>query len=125
MPLTVMQIEDLRARLLTERARLKGGGESVLASVRDTEREVGDEMDAAETSRIQGDATIRTEQERELLAEIERALGRIEAGTYGVSELTGEPIEYARLAAVPWARFTASEQEDLEHEMAARRRMGT
>jgi len=124
MPLTATQIEELHSRLLKERARLKGEGESVLASVRDTEREVGDEMDAAETSRIQGDATLPTEQERELLAEIERALGRIEAGTYDVSELTGEPIEYARLAAVPWARLTASEQEDLEHEMAARRRMG-
>jgi DnaK suppressor protein len=77
-------------------------------------------MDAAETSRNQGDAAIRSEHERELLAQIDRALGRMDAGTYGVSELTGEPIEYARLMAVPWARYTASEQEDLERELVAR-----
>jgi RNA polymerase-binding transcription factor DksA len=32
-----------------------------------------------------------------------------------VSELSGEPIDFARLEAVPWARYTAAEQEDLEH----------
>ena len=121
MPITATQIQNLRARLLAERARLNGDDESVLSPVRGVEPEVGDEMDAAETSRSQGDAALRSEQERRLLVEIDQALGRIEAGTYGLSELTGEPIEYARLAALPWARFTAREQEEIEHEMAARR----
>jgi DnaK suppressor protein len=121
MPLTAKQIGDLRSRLLAERARLKGDDDSVLSPIRDTQPDVGDEMDAAEMSRNQADAAARSEQERGLLAEIELALGRIDAGTYGVSELTGEPIEYARLAAVPWARFSAREQEELEREMSARR----
>jgi len=121
MPFTTIQIENLRARLLAERARLGGDGESILSPLRGADREVGDEMDDAETSRSQGDAAIRSEHERELLAQIDRALGRIDAGTYGISELTGEPIEYARLQAVPWARYTAQEQEDLEHELNARR----
>ncbi|MCC6338387.1 MAG: hypothetical protein KJ056_09680 [Acidimicrobiia bacterium] len=38
------------------------------------------------------------------LAEVEAALDRIEKGTYGVDERTGEPISAERLEAVPTAR---------------------
>jgi len=35
---------------------------------------------------------------------IDRALQKIEAGTYGVCEDTGQPIPYERLSLIPWAR---------------------
>lgn len=38
------------------------------------------------------------------LAEVEAALARIEAGTYGICEATGIPIDAERLRAVPWTR---------------------
>lgn len=38
------------------------------------------------------------------LAEIEAALERIESGTYGIDESTGEPIAPERLEALPTAR---------------------
>jgi RNA polymerase-binding transcription factor DksA len=38
------------------------------------------------------------------LAEIEAALQRLDDGTYGVDEATGEPIDPARLDALPTAR---------------------
>jgi RNA polymerase-binding transcription factor DksA len=38
------------------------------------------------------------------LAEIEAALQRLDEGTYGVDESTGEPIDPARLEALPTAR---------------------
>lgn len=38
------------------------------------------------------------------LAEIEAALQRLDEGTYGVDEVTGEPIDPARLDALPAAR---------------------
>jgi RNA polymerase-binding transcription factor DksA len=38
------------------------------------------------------------------LAEIEAALQRVDDGTYGVDEVTGDPIDPARLEAVPTAR---------------------
>lgn len=44
--------------------------------------------------------------EQELLYEIDAALKRIEDGTYGICELTGQPIPWARLKAIPWARFS-------------------
>ncbi len=43
--------------------------------------------------------------ERKILSEIDEALGRIEAGTFGICEGNGEPIPKARLSAIPWARY--------------------
>lgn len=43
--------------------------------------------------------------ERRLLVEIDDALNRIAAGTYGICEGTGKPIPKARLEAQPWARY--------------------
>ena len=43
--------------------------------------------------------------ERRILNEIDDALDRIEDGTYGICEGTGEPISKARLKAQPWARY--------------------
>jgi DnaK suppressor protein len=59
------------------------------------------------------------------LYEIEEALNRIRAGTYGVCELSGKPIEAERLAAIPWTRFSADAQRELEQNgSVARTRLG-
>ena len=42
---------------------------------------------------------------RETLVEIEAALQRIDAGTYGVCDGCGKPIGAERLAAIPWTRL--------------------
>jgi RNA polymerase-binding protein DksA len=44
--------------------------------------------------------------ERRILTEIDAALQRIEDGTYGICEGTGQPISKARLEAQPWARYS-------------------
>ena len=49
------------------------------------------------------------ERERALLAEVERALGKVDAGTYGLSEKSGAPIPFERLRSVPWARVDVDE----------------
>ncbi len=46
---------------------------------------------------------------KQRLRDIERALQKIEDGTYGLSDASGEPIARARLEAVPEAIYTASE----------------
>ena len=53
---------------------------------------------------------------QESLYEIEEAIKRIERGSYGVCELTGKPIPEVRLQAIPWTRFTAGAQKQLERE---------
>ena len=52
--------------------------------------------------------------EQEALSEIAAAIQRIKAGTYGICEATGEPIAKERLLAVPFARFSAHAQKEIE-----------
>jgi len=54
------------------------------------------------------------ESELRELAEIDRALVRIDEGTYGVCQGTGSPIGVARLEAIPWARFSVEYQRRIE-----------
>jgi RNA polymerase-binding transcription factor DksA len=51
---------------------------------------------------------------QDTLAEILDALHRIDRGTYGICEITGEPIEAERLQAIPWARYSLQGQNELE-----------
>jgi DnaK suppressor protein len=48
---------------------------------------------------------------REALAAVERAEGRLERGTYGLSIESGEPIPDERLEAFPTAERTVEEQQ--------------
>jgi RNA polymerase-binding transcription factor DksA len=52
--------------------------------------------------------------EQEALAEIDAAIQRIHAGTYGVCEVTGKPIAKERLLAVPFTRHSAEAQKAIE-----------
>jgi RNA polymerase-binding transcription factor DksA len=53
-------------------------------------------------------------QEQDHLYEIDEALKRIENGTYGICELSGESIPTARLEAQPFARYTVACQTEFE-----------
>ena len=52
-------------------------------------------------------ALSRVSSEQDAVYEIDEAMMRIRRGTYGVCELTGQPIERERLEAIPWTRFCA------------------
>jgi len=43
---------------------------------------------------------------KELLEKVERALKRMDKGTYGICEVSGKPIPLARLEALPYASTT-------------------
>src|SRR5580658_3917300 len=60
--------------------------------------------------------------DQDAVYEIEEALKRIEKGSYGVCELTGNPIPIVRLEAIPWTRFTVEAQAQLEKDGALRQR---
>jgi RNA polymerase-binding transcription factor DksA len=53
-------------------------------------------------------------QEQDALYEIEEALKRVDAGLYGMCEMSGKPIPKERLEAIPFARFTVENQEMVE-----------
>ena len=51
-----------------------------------------------------------TASERSQLARVNRALSKLENGTYGLSDITGEPIPVARLEALPWATTNVEDE---------------
>ena len=54
------------------------------------------------------------EKDRNLLREINHALAKIQNGTYGICEGTGNPIGKPRLEAQPWARFSIEYARQVE-----------
>lgn len=57
-------------------------------------------------------------QEQDALYEIDEALKRMEQGTYGICEESGEPIPEPRLEAMPFARLTVVCQERRDQQTA-------
>lgn len=115
--LTAAQLAELRAALVSKRAELRRTIDARLSQrSHDADEDLIEEMDVAtrgiETTEIEGVVEV----DRGLLADVENALAKIDAGTYGVSEGSGDPIPYARLKAVPWARYDADEEEDRERD---------
>lgn len=106
--LTAEQLASLRDRLEDLRGQLRRRLERDQTVAREAEPEV-EELDAAEQTREQDDAILRADRDRAQLREVEHALRRMDAGSYGISEISGEPISFARLRAVPWARYDSDE----------------
>ncbi|HMF03594.1 MAG TPA: hypothetical protein VKH17_02180 [Acidimicrobiia bacterium] len=105
--------DEARKRVMDEKARVEGlihnlkdelgdGPENdELSELSDYDQHPADT--ASETFEREKDVSI-LEQLEEELAELQAALERIDDGTYGVDEVTGEPIAPERLAAFPTAR---------------------
>jgi DnaK suppressor protein len=55
-----------------------------------------------------------TSKEFGILRQIERALDKVNEGTYGMCDITGEEIPLARLEAIPYATMTVKAQEKFE-----------
>lgn len=111
--LRVMDHQDeARARLDAEATRVRDLIDEVRAEVDEATEEQHSELatrsqhpadSGSELFEREKELTILESLEREL-AEIQAAIERIEQGTYGIDEETGEPIDPARLEAMPTAR---------------------
>ncbi len=112
------QIEALRRRLETDRdalLRLRQAEVVAANTSGDLVPDVGDRQDAAASEAARITQWSLADHERAHLQDIEDALQRMHAGTYGVCELSDEPIPYARLLAEPTARTTVEAQEEREN----------
>lgn len=56
------------------------------------------------------DGIVSNELDMQPLAQVKKALARIDAGTYGVSQVSGKPIPIDRLEAVPSATTLVNEE---------------
>ena len=107
-----MDSDRARELLARERSRIEQSlgaleGEGPLEG--DQRIEPGDE-DSEDLYQDEFDAG-RREDLRDQLAAVERAEARLEAGTYGLSVESGEPIPDGRLEARPTAERTVEEEE--------------
>jgi DnaK suppressor protein len=100
-----------RERLTAERAdvaQLLRDAEGAARADREAEDEPGDYADAAQPLTAQGMDEAMAASFRDRL-DIDRALKRLDEGTYGVSVRSGTPIPDARLEADPAAELTIEE----------------
>ncbi len=105
-----MDLEALKALLLAERDRLSRAVAEMDAglshSLEDSSEESPYDQHLAETAAVTLDREIDLTLEanaRAVLAQIDRALDRLEAGTYGMCEKCGAPIGEERLRVAPFA----------------------
>jgi RNA polymerase-binding transcription factor len=113
-------VEQQRERLLGLRDELVRIREGMAADEEDLGETEGDTtLDSGDLSQDmvtrELDASIGEQADRRL-GEVDRALRKIEEGTYGLSDESGEPIPRGRLEAVPEAARTVEEQQRLEQE---------
>jgi DnaK suppressor protein len=100
------------------RQKLLNWREDILKEARETLQHLQDENqnhpDLADRASSETDRAIELrarDRQRKLIAKIDAALARIEDGTYGYCEETGEPIALKRLEARPIATLSVEAQE--------------
>ncbi len=106
-----MQVEYFRRKLLDWKKSLLAQSQDTLEELRQGGLNQPDELDRAsmETDKA---LDLRTkDRARKLISKINDALKRIEDGTYGYCEETGEPIGVERLEARPVATLSIEAQE--------------
>ena len=115
-----INLEQIKQRLEAKRAELQEN----IASLTEAHPRPVDALEASEGPQDFEDTAVdflETQQEQAvlvnqqaLLTEVERALERIEQGTYGKCVDCGQPIPERRLEAIPWAARDVKCEEKLE-----------
>lgn len=109
-----MHLEYFRQQLLNWRQELIEESQETISKLREEVRDVGDEAERA-TRETDNSLELRTrDRYRKLLAKIDQALRRVDDGSYGYCEETGEEIGLARLQARPIATLCLDAQERWE-----------
>ena len=108
-----VRLEETRATFDDEHLRDESEDDSIseLSSNDQHPADIG-----SETFEREKDLSILEQVEAEL-ADVEHALRRLEDGTYGICEACGQPIDEARLEALPAARFCLKDQAAAEQEL--------
>ncbi|GAA3767410.1 TraR/DksA family transcriptional regulator [Micromonospora maritima] len=95
----------LRARAETEAAALAKDLEALFLASRDSNADDEHDPEGATIGFERAQLTALLAGARARIADLDDALRRVDAGTYGVCERCGQPIGDDRLAARPFARF--------------------
>jgi RNA polymerase-binding transcription factor DksA len=110
--LTREDLRHFRERLESERDAIKSRIAERSRDSRETVRDESGVGDSGDDATRLNDLEVEADEgavDRVTLARIQRALDRIDGGTYGVSEFSGKPIPKERLDAVPYATTLVDE----------------
>ncbi len=107
-PWTEAELKQVRTELESEaeglRADIARAASDIAERLTDSVHDAGDDPADAGTKAFERERELALAQNaRDLLEQAERALARMDAGTYGVCESCGQPIGKARLQAFPRA----------------------
>ena len=106
-----MQVEYFRQKLLDWKKSLLAQSQDTLEELRQGGLNQPDELDRASMETDKALDLWTKDRARKLISKINDALKRIEDGTYGYCEETGEPIGVERLEARPVATLSIEAQE--------------
>ena len=109
--MNVRQREYFRERLLSWREDILREAKETLQHLQDENQNHPDLADRASSETDRAIELRARDRQRKLIAKIEAALSRLDEGTYGYCEETGEPISLKRLEARPIATLSIEAQE--------------
>ncbi len=109
--MSAKQREFFRRRLLGWRDELVRDAQGTIQNLQEDDGQAPDIADRATTESERSIELRARDRQRKLVAKIDAALGRIEDGSYGYCDDTGEPIGLKRLEARPIATLSIEAQE--------------
>ena len=110
------QLDYFRMLLLEWKKSIHSAADSTLQSLQDGPIREADLNDRASSETDWGIELRTRDRQRKLIAKIDAALRRIDAGEYGYCEVSGDPIGLKRLIARPVATMTVEAQEAHERQ---------
>lgn len=114
------KLQEFKTRLEELKKQLEHAYEGTTKEVKSPDEARGVSQHHADEGTDDFGRTISIEvssQERGVLRQINRALEKIEEGTYGICDISGDAIPEKRLEAIPYATMTVGAQEKLEKGM--------
>ena len=117
MPLKPAEIERFKERLEEMRKQMSHLLRESTEDVKATDQAKGYSQHQADEGTDDFNRTISLQvsnEELQVLRQIERALEKVGESTYGICDVTGEEIPIKRLEAIPYATMTVKAQEKFE-----------
>ncbi len=110
----VKELREQLNRLLLLRERVSGEISSISRdSLSQTERDPSLSDQGTDTFDREF-ALNQLSSEQDVLFEIDEAIRRLENGSYGICEMSGDPINIERLQALPYVRYSITAQSEIE-----------
>lgn len=105
------QLEFFRRKLEDWKADILAGSKSTIDNLRSDTSSLPDIVDRASAESDKALELRTRDRQRKLISKIDAAINRINEGTYGYCDETGEPISLKRLQARPTATLSLEAQE--------------